>query len=157
MVKKSEIRIFRGHLRGLEREIGMQIKSDTGCCGINLAHCHALLEISDAGEISVTGLAERLELDKSTLSRTVDGMVAEGYVTRSEAAGDRRRSSIRITDAGRKMAEKINDLCDRYYREIFKYIPDDKHGIIAEAVELLALAMKNVRKGGCDCGCERKR
>lgn len=155
MVKKSQIRKFRSHLRGLEREIGLQLKSDTGCCGINLAHCHALLEISAEEEMSLTGLAERLELDKSTLSRTVDGMVEAGYVTRSETKGDRRRASIRVTAAGREMAERINALCDGYYSELFRRIPAEKRDAVAEAVALLASAMKEARKGGCDCGCDK--
>jgi len=37
--------------------------------------CHALLELAES-EMSLSGLAAALDLDPSTLSRTVDGLVA---------------------------------------------------------------------------------
>ncbi len=43
--------------------------------GISLAQCHTLLEIEKSHEISISELANTLSLDKSTVSRTVDGLV----------------------------------------------------------------------------------
>lgn len=145
MVQKKELKKFRHHIRGLEREIAFQQKEDTSCCGVSVTHCYALVEVAGCEDISVTELAETLELDKSTLSRTVESMVASGLVTRTVNEADRRRTVLKLTPEGRAKIECINKFCDDHYRQLFKLISDEKHQIIFEAVELLATAMKKIR------------
>lgn len=145
MIHKNELKKFRHHIRGLEREIAFQQKEDTSCCGVSVTHCYALVEMADCEEISVTELAQNLELDKSTLSRTVESMVASGLVTRTVNESDRRRTVLKLTPEGRATIEHINNFCDDYYRQLFKLIGAEKHHIIFEAVELLATAMKKIR------------
>jgi DNA-binding MarR family transcriptional regulator len=73
-MKKAFIEQFRQILRDFGREINLQ--NSASCCrGISVAQCHTLLEIEKHREISVTDLARNLSLDKSTVSRTVDGLV----------------------------------------------------------------------------------
>ncbi|HNY12208.1 MAG TPA: MarR family transcriptional regulator [Candidatus Wallbacteria bacterium] len=159
MIQKKELKKFRQHIRGLEREIAIQLKEDTGCCGVSLAHCHALMEMVGCDEISVTELAENLELDKSTLSRTVESMVASGMVTREANKADRRQAILRVTPEGHAAIDRINKTCDDYYKELFKCISVEKHDIIVEAVELLATAMKKIRISTTGeakkCQCDR--
>jgi hypothetical protein len=78
----ASIREFRKHLRQLEREVGYSMASETACCGVTLAQCHHLLEVDARGSTSITELATALELDKSTLSRTVDGACRAGLLSR---------------------------------------------------------------------------
>lgn len=145
MIGREYLKKFRHHIRRLEREIALQQKDDTSCCGVSLAHCYALVEIACCGEISVTELADILELDKSTLSRTVESMVASGLVERNADRSDRRRAVLKLTGEGEATIGRINKFCDDYYRRLFKLIDAEKHGVIFEAVELLATAMKKLR------------
>ncbi len=158
MIPKKELKKFRHHIRRLEREIAFQQKEDTSCCGVSLTHCYALVEMADCCELSVTELAENLELDKSTLSRTVESMVASGLVTRTVNKTDRRRTILRLTPEGQATINGINETCDDYYKKLFKLIDAEKHHIISEAVELLATAMKKIRmsEGGKEhkCSCD---
>src|SRR5512136_774154 len=101
MVDQKTLRTLRKSLRVLEREVELSMASDTGCCGVTLAQCHLLLEVEARGGTGVTELAEILDLDKSTLSRTVDGLCHAGLLSRETDPGNRRCHILSLTEKGR--------------------------------------------------------
>jgi DNA-binding MarR family transcriptional regulator len=151
-VTQDEIREFRRDLRVLEREIELTLTSQTGCCGVTVAQCHLLLEVELRGQTSVTELASVLELDKSTLSRSVDGLCRAGLLDRVTDPSSRRQQVISLTAQGKAKAAAINGLCDRFYMRLIDSIPAGKRNAARESVALVAEAMKTVRKqGGNPC------
>jgi DNA-binding MarR family transcriptional regulator len=66
-----------------------------------------LFLLEDGGEHSVKEIAERLGLSLPAASRAVDGLIQRGYVTRREAATDRRSRIIALTDDGRAVVERV--------------------------------------------------
>jgi len=144
-----EIGRFRRDLRVLEREIARSLSSETGCCGVTLAQCHLLMEVAEKGRTGVTELSAVLELDKSTLSRAVDGLVQSGLLNREPDPENRRCQVVSLTPKGRKKADSINGLCDESYRLMFSFIPEGKRASVAEAVSLLGTAMHCMRRECC--------
>ena len=140
------IRDFRKSLRILEQEVGLSMASETGCCGVTLAQCHLLLEVDQRGTTSVTELAALLELDKSTMSRTVDTMCRAGLLNRETDPGNRRQQVISLTAEGKLKSDRINGLCDTSYTRLFDFIPVEKRHMIVESAALLAHAMRMMRK-----------
>lgn len=140
------IRTFRKGLRELEREVDLALSSQTGCCGVTIAQCHLLLAVEESGEPSVSEIASALELDASTLSRTVDGLVRTGLLERREDPSNRRRQLVSLSREGRAKVDSINSLCDRYYEGLLRALPADKVGTIAEALPVFASAMREWRK-----------
>jgi len=149
---------FRRNLRVLERQVVRQLAQETGCCGVTLAQCHALLELS-AADLSLTTLAAALDLDASTLSRTVEGMVKCGFVERTEDSADRRAVRLTLTDSGRHKVAVIDDMCNRYYAALFGEMSDKDQRCVMRAVGLLADLMRRQRSRGpsgcCDSGDSR--
>jgi DNA-binding MarR family transcriptional regulator len=140
------VRAFRADLRVLEREVVLSLSSDTGCCGVSVAQCHLLLETEARGVTNVTELAAAVVLDKSTLSRTVDGLCRSGLLRRQVDPANRRQQIISLTARGRATAAKINAACDESYERLFDFIPAAKRSAVAEAIGLLAGAMRRKRK-----------
>jgi DNA-binding MarR family transcriptional regulator len=140
------VRGFRRDLRRLEREVVLTLAVDTGCCGVTQAQCHIMLETDERAGTSVTDLAAALELDKSTLSRTVDGMCRAGYLSRETDPVDRRQQVISLSRKGRTKAETIHAQCDASTLRLFDFIPAGKRRQVIESVALLAAAMRQVRK-----------
>jgi len=136
---------FRRQLRLLEREIVRQLEADTSCCGVTLGQCHALLELA-GGELSLTGLAAALDLDTSTVSRTVDSLVRAGLVHRAEDAADRRTLRIALTKAGRDKITVIDATCNGYYEELLIGMGERDRRCVLRAVELLAGRMQTLRR-----------
>lgn len=146
------IREFRANLRVLEREVELSMTSEAGCCGITFAQCHLLLEVERRGKTSVTELAAALELDKSTLSRTVDGACRAGLIERTVDPDSRRQQVLSLTRAGRKLAATINGKCDASYTRLFDFIPAGKREMVVQSVALLAEAMRLKRRNpGAAC------
>ncbi len=142
----TSIRDFRANLRVLEREVELSMTSEAGCCGVSFAQCHLLLEVDRLERTSVTGLASAFELDKSTLSRTVDAACRAGLLERTVDPGNRRQQVVQLTDRGRQTAESIHRLCDASYERLFDFIPSDKRSMVVESVALLAQAMRMKRR-----------
>jgi DNA-binding MarR family transcriptional regulator len=140
------IREFRQNLRVLEREVELSMTSEAGCCGVTFAQCHLLLEIERRNRTSVTELAAVLELDKSTLSRTVDAAFKAGFIDRSVDPVSRRQQVISLTDKGKWTAKRINMQCDESYTRLFDFIPGDERSAVVRAVALLAEAMRQKRR-----------
>ena len=149
---KHTVRDFRRALRFIERELSLQLDSETSCCGVTLPQCHLLLELEVIGEVSLSGLADATGLDKSTLSRTVESLVKEGFVQRNTSPDDRRGVRIILTDNGIKKASLINGYCDTYYDALFSLIPASKHSSIIQSLSILADAMQKMHSENNPCG-----
>jgi DNA-binding MarR family transcriptional regulator len=132
---------FRRDLRVLEREMMRQLEGETECCGVTLAQCHALLELSFS-ELSLRGLAAAVDLDTSTLSRTVDGLVKAGLVERTQGLADRRSVRLALSAAGRAKVAAIDKMCNRYYTELFARLSEKDQRCVVKAVNLLAHLMR---------------
>lgn len=152
MKLEKQLTDFRRGLRQLEREISQGLSLETDCCGITVAQCHLLLETEFRKCANLGELATALELDKSTLSRTVDGLCIHGLIDRKDDTENRRKVSIQLTAKGKEKVATINSLCNQTYRSVFTHIPEDKHASVIEAVALLAEAMRKTRKD-TTCSC----
>jgi DNA-binding MarR family transcriptional regulator len=140
-MKSTEIRQFRDIIRRLQRSIGWQAKSDADCCGITIAQCHALLEIGNKKELSLTDLAGVLGLDPSTLSRTIETMVTDKLVNRNVNPDDRRYVALSLSAKGQAVFDRINQTYDHYYQTVIARIPADKHDQVMESISLLTQAV----------------
>ncbi|MGO9310641.1 MAG: MarR family winged helix-turn-helix transcriptional regulator [Spirochaetia bacterium] len=147
------IREFRKNLRVLEREVELSMISEAGCCGVTFAQCHLLLEVERRGRTSVTELAAVLELDKSTLSRTVDAACRAGLIDRSVDPASRRQQVICLTEKGKGTVGTIDALCDESYIRLFDFIPKEERAGVVRAVAVLADAMRQKRRNPEEACC----
>ncbi len=144
----APVREFRRYIRAIEREVAYQLKNQSGCCGVTLAQCHCLMELDESGATSIVDLSQRLRLDTSTLSRTVDGLVQEGYVERTLNPDNRRFVTVRLSDSGTAKTGEINAVCDGFYEDLLRDYPEGQAALL-EAVKRLADIMTNKRDQVC--------
>jgi len=113
-----------------------------------LAQCHTLLEIEElAGQATTAELSKQLELDKSTLSRTIHGLVEGLLVRRIPHPTDRRFTLLALTDQGQNVCDRINRSNDRYFRGVFEGIAVERRAEVIDCFELLVSALQGYRKG----------
>lgn len=134
---------LRELIRLLVRNLGLLEKSEASCCEITISQCHAIVEIGRIEKLSLNKLAELLELDKSTTSRTINNLVDLGLVQREVSPEDRRYITINLTTEGEKIYKNIENSMDEYYLNIFNSIPEEKRNQVLESLELLTEAVKN--------------
>jgi len=150
------LRSFRAKLRILEREIGRCLEEQTDCCGVTVAQCHVLLELDGLRSVNLQALADRLELDKSTLSRAIDSLVKLGLVARKEDPENRRQQILSLSKAGERRVADIHQCCDAYYQQMLARVTPVDLPAIVRGIEGLAEAMLAQRKDAGRMQCCRE-
>ena len=96
--------------------------------------------------ISMSGLANKLGLDTSTLTRNVQKLEKLDLVRRKQDKNDKRILVVYLTDKGRGKVEKVeNSLLDLNF-SMMKYIDLDDQENIPEILEKLVWAMDCIRE-----------
>jgi DNA-binding MarR family transcriptional regulator len=134
-------KLFRETIRILERKLGAMEQNELLSCGVSLAQCYALIEIGRMETVSLNELAQILDLDSSTLSRTVNNLVTSGLALRETDPDDRRYVTIKLTEQGREQFAALEGTLDDNFDNIFAGIPESKRGQILEDLILIIEAM----------------
>jgi len=142
---KRYIHQFREIIRIFDRELFFQ--NNASCCnGISVSQCHTLLEIEKNNEISVSELALKLSLDKSTVSRTIEGLVNISLVDRVIPKENRRMALINLTDNGKQVCSTINYSNDGYIKAVLKDFTQEEQEEFLRMFDRLTTNMSKVRK-----------
>lgn len=87
-------------LRRIMRAIDLHSKRIEKQAGLTVPQMLVLQSIEAAGELSVTEIARRVHLSQATVTAILDRLAFKGLIERSRDVSDRRRISIRLTQAG---------------------------------------------------------
>lgn len=141
MLHLEQIRKFRNGLRAFER--GLAYLNSSKCCEVSLAQCHTILEIGEREKITVTDLAKALNLDKSTISRTIDNLVKQGYIQRVTPQENRRITYIKLSEEGNNLYNKINRDNDTFFGNILTSMSNEEIDDFIESFTILSTKMIN--------------
>ncbi|MBC8061838.1 MAG: MarR family transcriptional regulator [Clostridiaceae bacterium] len=133
---------LREIVRILIRNLGLLEKTEACCCGVTLSQCHAIVEVGRVKEISLNSLAELLNLDKSTMSRTIDNLVNQNIVLREVYTENRRSIRIKLTEKGDEIFRTIEKSMEDYYEAVISLVPSDKKEQVLESLQILADIVK---------------
>jgi DNA-binding MarR family transcriptional regulator len=75
--------------------------------GLTFAKWVAMISLRRFGDLSMTRLAKLSATDRTTLTRSIDSLIADGLVQRETSSADRRIVVIRLTDNGRALLANI--------------------------------------------------
>ena len=96
--------------------------------------------------ISMSGLANKLGLDTSTLTRNIQKLEKLDLVRRKQDRNDKRILAVYLTDKGRGRVEKIEESLLDLNFSMMKYIDLDDQENITEMLEKLVWAMDCIRE-----------
>lgn len=105
----------------------------------------ALQTIERLGPIAMSKLAERLELDQSTLSRQVRPLEEEGLVTRTADANDRRVARLASTAKGSTLLHRMRDVSLNDYDVALRDWPATDRAQLAALLDRFRRALLDVR------------
>ena len=104
-----------------------------------------LLSVSTDG-ISMSGLAHKLGLDNSTLTRNIQKLDKLGLVLRKRDDYDKRVFRVHLTKKGRVIVEQFENLLLDLNHSMLKHIDLDDQENIPEMLEKLVWAMDCMRE-----------
>jgi len=103
----------------LVRSVSLLHVLDAGGAGTaSMSELFALHELDSTPGMAQNELADRLRLDKSTVSRLVAGLESRGLVTRERDTGNRRFVRLSITPAGRRLHERVGRSLHQRQQEV---------------------------------------
>jgi len=122
----------------LVRSLGLH-KLDETPCGqpVSIGEAHALLEIAREPGLTQNGLAARLRLEKSTVSRIAGLLERRGWVRRVRDERDLRFVRLHLTRRGITANANIAASRRAKYERLFGAIPADRRGGVLEALAVL--------------------
>jgi DNA-binding MarR family transcriptional regulator len=105
--------------------------------GISMAQLHILYTLQRSGEMTMSRLAEVLNVSLSNATGLIDRIEERGYVERSRVPEDRRIVMIRVTPEGSRMLDELDALSDELLRSVLGQIaPSKLSGVAAAAAAL---------------------
>jgi DNA-binding MarR family transcriptional regulator len=107
-----------------------------------------LITLLKLGPITQSELGRSAGLEKSWISRVVDGFVADGLVIRAAKESDRRCVLLNLTPAGLVRAREINDLMASYAGTLLSGIPTEQHAALTNALHTLSEALRPLTSEG---------
>jgi DNA-binding MarR family transcriptional regulator len=129
---------FQETMVALIRALGLH-QPDRTPCGqpVSVAEAHALLELSREPGLSQNGLAARLRLEKSSVSRIVTALEKRGWVARKRNPKDTRIVQVHLTDDGRNAAASLAASRQAKFERIFAAIPAAERDAVLASLETL--------------------
>ena len=113
------------------------LKQYSGLYDVNKTQLRALVFMKNYGEISMTELCAKLNIEKGSLTSMIDDLSKKGYVYREKNLKDRRKYMIVITEEGKKIAADFTEkLSNDLEAKFFKLDTDEREKYL-EAIEPL--------------------
>lgn len=122
---------------------------DRICChDISVTQCYALETLVQQGPVRLSGLAERLFLDKSTTSRVVSTLVRKKYVEQRPDLNDRRATTLHATPQGQRLYARITDDLVEQQKQLLQDLdPEVRAGVVTVLRRLADAADARFRAG----------
>ena len=104
--------------------------------GVAPSHGDILWALFKHGALSMKGLAELIDRDKSTVTVLVNKLILLGYVRKEPDFADSRVTLISLTDEGRGLKDDLIEISQKLISKVYKTLSED------ERVSLIGLLKK---------------
>lgn len=137
---------LRDASRRLVRELGFLRRTLAGT-DLPASAVHALVEIGESGSMSAVELCERLNLEKSSVSRMVRKLVEAGLLGEEPDAADGRTKGLSLTAKGRTTLDTIHRFANEQVQGALALLPGEEHGTVLAGIARYAEALRALRTG----------
>ena len=121
---------LRRLLRALVRAGGLLEAHHHAGTRLSLSEIFALAELADGDALSQQELADRLGLEKSTMSRLAAGLERREWLSRERDPVNRRFYRLRLTAQGKDIANRIGQHFRTYHAALFEALtPTERAGL----------------------------
>lgn len=105
--------------------------------GISMAEWRVVAHLSQAGSVSVREIFDKVDMDKSKVSRAASRLEDAGFVTKCVNPADRRLVELALTEKGRAMLDEITPIARDYEEKVLQALEPHADGFRAAVRHLL--------------------
>lgn len=149
--KAAAARELQESIQGFVRSFGLLVTKQTPCGQpVTPSVAHALMALLDREEAGAAThqheLAERLGLDRSSITRLCSKLEADGRLEQEAAPDDARARLLRLTASGQRMAGNIRAASLARFTRIVEAVPASKRQSLLDALKLLTAAVQTLEE-----------
>ena len=111
-----------------------------------IAELKCLMLFNGERYLTVKGIAQKLEVAKSRVTKLIQGLIDKGMVDRIEDPQDSRIKLISLTHAGVLLSEEVNDFKTTLHKKILMNMDLDERKNTISYLELLRSSMEAVKE-----------
>lgn len=111
-------------LRRITRKVTQRYDEWLAPSGLRATQFSLLGMLHASGETSISALAERMDIDRTTLTRNLQLLTQQGLVT-IDAGSDARSRTVSVTSKGRQMFQKALPLWRKAQDEVSAKLGDE--------------------------------
>ncbi len=138
-------------LREVARLYNRAQREVADCCGSTSTQCYLLMELGRSGAMSQTELGQRLSLEKSWVSRAVEGLVEQGLVLKVANPQDARSWLLSLSRAGEQRYAALNRTLDNHASHLLDCLSARERAAVEQSLTLLLHALQNHRDAAACC------
>jgi DNA-binding MarR family transcriptional regulator len=112
------------------------------CCSTTSTQCLLLTELGRAGALPLSELGMRLALEKSWVSRAVEGLAERGLVTKEPNPLDARSWLVTLTSAGETRVRALNRSLDRHAERLLSTLSERERAGVEKSLLLLLKVLR---------------
>ena len=109
--------------------------------GVSMAQLHIMFTLQRSGEMTMSRLAEVLNVSLSNATGLIDRLEERGYIARERVETDRRVVLVRVTPAGEQMLDEVDALSDALLRSVLERLPASQLKVVGHAISALRAAV----------------
>lgn len=140
-ISRESINELRHNARSIVRELGL-LNDAYFEIGVTLAERHLLIELTMYPSPTMGEIAERLLLDKSTISRLISKAVKKGYVACVTDEKDKRKRFLQITEKGKQTLNAFEPIAFSQTKEALLTLAHDEIETVHKGIALYAKGLK---------------
>ncbi len=114
---------------------------------LTMPQFRVLVVLDGAGPLRMSDLAERVGVHPSTLSRTVERLVAGNWITRASTEESRREVHVELSDSGRALVTDVTDRRRAHIARVLASLPERDRAAVRRGMELFAAAAGEASPG----------
>lgn len=135
---------LRRNARSMVRELGL-LNDAYFEIGVTLAERHLLIELAGTSAPTMGEIAERLLLDKSTISRLISKAVKKGYIACISDAKDKRKRFVQITEVGKQTLQAFEPIAFNQTKQALSMLTPEEIETVYKGITLYAKGLRGSR------------
>ncbi len=145
---KERFETFTVLINRISRNIRKIKNQEMAEYNLRSAHISCLYYLYSAEGLTATDLSERCEEDKATISRALDYLETNGYLTCQSKSAKRYKSPLALTDKGLTVAKKIADKIDGVLDQISVGLTEEERIAFYRSLTIISDSLDAVSMNG---------
>ncbi|MBW1778103.1 MAG: MarR family transcriptional regulator [Deltaproteobacteria bacterium] len=141
----SQLRQFKEVIAKLFKYCQERMRYQSERFGLPEAELRCLLLFGDERYLTAKGIARRMNVVKSRVTKIVQGLVKKKLIQRVRDPEDSRITLLTLTPRGQKKLAEVNRFIDDIHKEVLIQMHPEQRKMLLKDLDLLAAGMEAVK------------